>query len=39
MDIFEYKGRNKRGEVMQGTIESPNQEVVAAWPKPDKRLR
>ena len=31
MDIFEYKGRNKRGEVMQGTIESPNQEVVAAW--------
>ena len=31
MDIFEYKGRNKRGEIMQGTIESPNSQAVAAW--------
>lgn len=31
MDIYQYKGRNKRGEVMQGTIESPNPQAVAAW--------
>ncbi len=31
MDTFEYKGRNKRGEVMQGTIESPNAQAVASW--------
>ncbi|MBS0370699.1 MAG: type II secretion system F family protein [Proteobacteria bacterium] len=31
MDIFEYKGRNKRGEIMQGTIQSPNPAAVAAW--------
>jgi MSHA biogenesis protein MshG len=31
MDTFEYKGRNKRGEVMQGTIESPNTQAVASW--------
>lgn len=31
MDIFKYKGRNKRGEVLQGTIESPNPQSVAAW--------
>ena len=31
MDIFEYKGRNKRGEIMQGTIESPNPAAVSAW--------
>jgi MSHA biogenesis protein MshG len=31
MDIFLYKGRNKRGEVMQGTIESPNQHAVVTW--------
>lgn len=31
MDIYEYKGRNKRGEIMQGTIQSPNPAAVAAW--------
>jgi len=31
MENFEYKGRNKRGEIMQGTIESPNSQAVASW--------
>lgn len=31
MDTYEYKGRNKRGEIMQGTIESPNAQAVASW--------
>lgn len=31
MDVYEYKGRNKRGELMQGTVESPSQDAVAAW--------
>ena len=31
MDTFEYKGRNKRGEVMHGTIDSPNTQAVASW--------
>lgn len=31
MDIFKYKGRNKRGEILVGTIESPNSQAVAAW--------
>ena len=31
MDTFEYKGRNKRGEIMQGSIESPNAQGVASW--------
>ena len=31
MDTFKYKGRNKRGEMMQGTIESANSQAVAAW--------
>ncbi len=31
MDTYQYKGRNKRGEVMQGTIESANSQAVAAW--------
>jgi len=31
MDLFEYKGRNKHGEIMQGTIQSPNPAAVAAW--------
>jgi MSHA biogenesis protein MshG len=31
MEVFEYKGRNKRGEIMTGTIESPNQDAVADW--------
>lgn len=31
MELFEYKGRTKRGEIMTGTIESPNQDAVAEW--------
>lgn len=31
MDVFEYKGRTKRGEVMTGTIESPSRDAVAEW--------
>jgi MSHA biogenesis protein MshG len=31
MPIFEYKARNKRGEMMQGRIESPNPQGVASW--------
>lgn len=31
MDIFEYKGRNKLGEIMRGTIESPSAHAVATW--------
>lgn len=31
MELFEYKGRTKRGEVMTGMIESPNEEAVASW--------
>lgn len=31
MDVFEYKGRTKRGEVMTGTIESPSKDAVADW--------
>lgn len=31
MEVFEYRGRTKRGEVVTGTIESPNQEAVADW--------
>jgi MSHA biogenesis protein MshG len=31
MPIFEYKARNKRGEMMQGRIESPNPQGVATW--------
>ncbi len=31
MDTFKYKGRNKRGEIMQGTIESANSQAVATW--------
>ena len=31
MDTYQYKGRNKRGEVLQGTIESPNPQAVAQW--------
>lgn len=31
MDTFEYKGRNQRGEIMQGSIESPNAQGVASW--------
>lgn len=31
MDTYEYKGRNKRGEILQGNIESPNAQGVASW--------
>lgn len=31
MDVFEYKGRTKRGEIMVGTIESPSKDAVADW--------
>lgn len=31
MDIYEYKGRNKRGEVLKGSIESPSSQAVATW--------
>lgn len=31
MDIYEYKGRNQHGEIMQGTIESSTPQTVAKW--------
>ena len=31
MATFNYSGRNARGEVMQGQIESLNPQAVAAW--------
>lgn len=31
MELFQYRGRSKRGDIMTGTIESPNQDAVAAW--------
>jgi len=31
MEVFEYKGRSKRGEIMTGTIESAHQDAVADW--------
>ena len=31
MQVFEYKGRNKRGELMQGTIDSTSTQSVASW--------
>jgi len=31
MDTYLYKGRNKRGEVLQGSIESPSPQAVAQW--------
>lgn len=31
MEVFEYKGRSKRGEIMSGVIESPSQDAVADW--------
>lgn len=31
MEVFEYKGRSKRGEIMTGVIESPSQDAVAEW--------
>ena len=31
MLVFDYSGRNARGEVMQGRIESQNPQAVASW--------
>ncbi len=31
MDVYQYQGRNKRGELLQGTIESPSPQAVAQW--------
>jgi len=31
MEVYSYKGRSKRGEIMSGVIESPSQEAVAQW--------
>ena len=31
MEVYEYKGRNKRGDIMQGTVEAPNAEGVVNW--------
>lgn len=31
MPVFDYSGRNARGEVMQGQIESQNPQAVASW--------
>lgn len=31
MDNFTYEGRNQRGELVKGKIESPNQQAVAQW--------
>lgn len=31
MQIYQYKGRNQLGEVMQGEIDSPSTQAVAKW--------
>jgi MSHA biogenesis protein MshG len=31
MDMYEYQGRNRRGEVMRGTVESASPQAVATW--------
>lgn len=31
MNIYEYSGRNRRGETMRGTVESASPQAVAAW--------
>jgi MSHA biogenesis protein MshG len=31
MDIYEYQGRNRRGETMRGTVESASPQAVATW--------
>lgn len=31
MPIFIYKGRNKRGDLMEGSIEAPNSQGVVKW--------
>ena len=31
MQTYRYKGRNRRGELLEGTIESPSAQAVARW--------
>jgi len=31
MNIYEYQGRNRRGETMRGTVESASPQAVATW--------
>lgn len=31
MEVYLYKGRNKRGDLMEGSIEAPNTEGVVSW--------
>jgi MSHA biogenesis protein MshG len=31
MPMFAYKGRNTRGDLLEGKIESPNAQAVAVW--------
>lgn len=31
METYEYRGRNRRGELMRGTMESPSAQAVATW--------
>lgn len=31
MELYQYNGRNKRGDVMQGTVEAANPEGVVSW--------
>jgi MSHA biogenesis protein MshG len=31
MELYQYKGRNKRGDVMQGTVEAANADGVVNW--------
>ena len=31
MELYHYQGRNKRGDLMRGTVEAPNPEGVVSW--------
>ena len=31
MELYQYKGRNKRGDIMRGTVEAANPEGVVSW--------
>lgn len=31
MELYQYKGRNKRGDILQGTVEAANTEGVVNW--------
>jgi len=31
MPMFAYRGRNPRGDLMEGQIESPSAQAVAVW--------